>query len=361
MSESAWCGWVRTMADQLEILSLVPLSTRAREKIEAIDPSIRLTSVVGWFDGELRETWGEYTTRSYLRAGSEGEGTRAERDALLAEADVVLGGFPIPLDLRSRAPKLRWFHQTPAGASNLLGCDLWGSDVVVTTSRGLGNTLAIAEYVVASFLHFARGLNQAAVDAAAGEFDRFAYRPVQVAGKTVCVVGAGGIGQDVGRLCAGLGMRVVGTRRAPTSELPAGFDEIGGPDQLHRLLETAEFVAVCCQWTPETEGLIGRQALAALPEGAALVNVARGEVVDEQALVEGLDRLRGVALDVYRGEFDHEPPAELWSDQKVLITPHISAGSDDRSARPIELFRDNLRAMLAGRELRNVLDWSRGY
>ena len=84
-------------------------------------------------------------------------------------------------------------------------------------------------------------------------------------------------------------------------------------------------------------------------------------MVDEQALVEGLDRLRGVALDVYRGEFDHEPPAELWSDQKVLITPHISAGSDDRSARPIELFRDNLRAMLAGRELRNVLDWSRGY
>lgn len=349
------------MSGPLTIVSLVPLPAGAEEEIAAIDPAIELRSAAGWFDGELRDTWGEYTTRSYLRPGAQGRGTRAERDALLAGADVILGGFPVPVDLRVRSPRLRWFHQTPAGASNLRGCDLWGSDVLVTTSRGLGNTLAIAEYVVASFLHFARGLHRAEADRRAGEFDRFAYRPVLLAGKTVCVVGAGGIGRDVGRLCAALGMRVVGTRRSPQGATPAGFEELAGPERLLELLGEASFVAVCCQWTPETEGLIGREALAALPPGAVVVNVARGEVVDEPALIESLDRLLGVALDVYVGEFEHPPPSRLWEDPRVLVTPHVSAGAEDRSSRPIELFGENLRALLAGRPLRNVVDWARGY
>ena len=122
---------------------------------------------------------------------------------------------PFPLDLRARAPRLKWFHQRPAGASNLLMGDLWGSLVVVTTSRGVGDTLAMAEYAVAGILHFARGLHQAAVDRGVGAFNPRSYRPLLLEGKTACVVGAGGIGLEVGRLCAALGMRVVGTRRQP--------------------------------------------------------------------------------------------------------------------------------------------------
>ena len=110
---------------------------------------------------------------------------------------------------------MKWFHQRPAGASNLLLGDLWGSGVIVTTSRGLGNTLAMAEYAVAGILYFAKGLYRAAVDRSAAAFDHRAYRPLLMEGKTACVVGAGGIGLDVGRLCAALGMRVVGTRRNP--------------------------------------------------------------------------------------------------------------------------------------------------
>src|SRR6266576_1559596 len=98
----------------------------------------------------------------YLSQKSMGEGTREERDRLLAEADVIFGGWPFPLDLRGRAPKLKWFHQRPAGASNLLLGDLWGSDVAVTTSRGAGNTLAMAEYAIAGILHVAKGLHRAA-------------------------------------------------------------------------------------------------------------------------------------------------------------------------------------------------------
>ena len=116
---------------------------------------------------------------------------------------MILAGFPVPVDLRARSPRLRWLHQTPAGASNLHRCDVWGSTVTVTTSRGLGNTRAIAEYVIASFLHFARGFDVAADDRRRGMLDRRRYRPILVDGQTACVVGVGGIGAEVGRLAAG--------------------------------------------------------------------------------------------------------------------------------------------------------------
>src|SRR6202008_4888675 len=116
----------------------------------------------------------------YLRPGAVGSGTREERDRLLSQAEVILGGWPFPLDLRARAPRLKWFHQRPAGASNLRRGDLWGSDVTVTTSRGLGSTLAMAEYAVAGILHFAKALPQASADRGAGSFDHRAYRPLLI-------------------------------------------------------------------------------------------------------------------------------------------------------------------------------------
>jgi len=120
---------------------------------------------------------------------------------------------------------------------------------------------------------------------------------------------------------------------------------------------------ICCQWTPETTGLFNHDRFAAMKQGSVLVNVARGEIVDEQALIDTLQRghLRGVVLDVYVGEFERTPPPELWQDPRVLITPHVSGQSDDNRHRAIEVFCDNLRAYLDGTPLRNVIDWSRGY
>ncbi|MEK9662965.1 MAG: NAD(P)-dependent oxidoreductase, partial [Alphaproteobacteria bacterium] len=305
------------MNNPLTIVSTARLSAAERAQIEAVSPRIRLVEAGGWFDGEIRETWPEATADRFLAPEATGHGTRAERNALLAQAEVVLVPFPYPLDLRARAPKLKWVHQRPAGASNIKAGDLWGSDVTVTTSRGHAASLPIAEYVIAAFLHFARGLHRAAVDAAAGSFDRAAYEPVQLAGKTVCVVGAGGIGREVGRLADALGMLVTGTRRSGgDGDLPVGFAALHPPEALHGLLKQADFVAVCCQWTPETEGLIGRNAFATMKPGAVLVNVARGEIVDTAALIDALaaGRLRGVALDVYTGEFEGLPDARLWQD-----------------------------------------------
>ena len=348
----------------VNILAIQRIAAADKARIEAADPSVRLVEAGGWFDGEIRETWPAFTTQRYIGRNANGEGTREDRDRLLGEAEIVLAGFPFPIDLRARAPRLRWFHQRPAGASNLLIGDLWGSDVIATTSRGAANSLPIAEYAIASILYFAKGLNRAAVDRAEGGFDHRGYRSILVEGKTVCVVGAGGIGREVGRLCAALGMRVVGTRRNPGGDLAPGFSEIAGADELDRLLPESDIVAVCCQWTPETTKLFNAPRFAAIKRGGILVNVARGEIVDEEALADAIEsgHLRGAALDVYVGEFERPPPARLWSNPNVLITPHISSISDaDDRHGAIDLFCENLRAYLDGQPLKNVIDWDAGY
>jgi phosphoglycerate dehydrogenase-like enzyme len=223
----------------------------------------------------------------------------------------------------------------------------------------------MAEYVLAAFLHFARGLHRVGRDQQCHRFDHRTYSPIAVEGKTVCVVGAGGIGQEVGRLCVAAGMRVIGTRRsgAPSGAMPEGFSQLGGPEHLKEFLAQSDFIAVCCQWTPETTGLIGREAFAAMKPTATLVNVARGEIIDEDALLAALDqgKLRGVALDVYVGEFERPPDIRLWDHERVIITPHVSAGSDVSQHRGVELFCCNLRAYLDGQPLANVIDWARGY
>lgn len=350
---------------RVDVLSIQRVAAADLARIAAVDPAVRVTDAGGWFDGEIRETWSAYAAARYLAPGATGQGTREERDRLLAGADVILGGWPYPLDLRARAPLLKWFHQRPAGASNLLMGDLWGSDVMVTTSRGAGNTLAIAEYAIAGILHFAKGLQRAASDAQAGTFDHRSYRPLLIEGKTLCVIGAGGIGRDVGRLGAALGMRVLGTRRHPSAGegLPTGFAVLGGAADLDGFLAESDFVAVCCQWTPETTGLIGEARLALMKSGTILVNVARGEILDEAAVADALDRghLRGVAMDVYNGEFERLPPERLWKDPRVLITPHVSGASDANRHGAIEVFCENLRAYLDGRSLKNVIDWELGY
>ncbi|MGH7116768.1 MAG: NAD(P)-dependent oxidoreductase, partial [Stellaceae bacterium] len=258
---------------QVNVLTIQRISARDRAKIEAVDPAIRLTDAGGWFDGELRETWPAFTAARYLAPGAMGSGTRAERDRLLDDAEIILGGWPFPLDLRARARRLKWFHQRPAGASNLLKSDLWGSEVTVTTSRGVGSTLAMAEYALSGILYFAKGLRHAAADRDAGAFDPRAYRPLLIDGKTVCVVGAGGIGRDVARLGAALGLRVVGTRRHPQpgEPLPAGFCELGAAGDLDRFLPRSDFVVICCPWTAETNRLFDTKRFAAMKAGSVLV------------------------------------------------------------------------------------------
>lgn len=349
----------------VELLVIAPVADEDLDRIRAIDTQVKVVDGRGLFDSEIRDTWPNGTVQRFLSKRQGRASTSQERDQLLTCAEIILGGWPFPLTLRSRAPNLRWYHQLQAGASNLRRSDLWGSDIIVTTSRGYGNNRAMAEYVLAGFLHFARGLHQAYRDRRLHYLDRSAYQPVLLQGKRACVIGAGGIGQEVARLCAGAGMRVIGTRRRKPSEsaLPPGFDRLVGSDGLLEVLAESHFVAVCCQWTSETTKLVGREAFAAMRTGTVLVNVARGEIIDEKELLNALaaGKLRGVALDVYIGEMEREPDRRLWDDERVLITPHTSAGTDKSQHRGVELFCENLLAYLDGRPPTNVVDWERGY
>jgi phosphoglycerate dehydrogenase-like enzyme len=223
----------------------------------------------------------------------------------------------------------------------------------------------MAEYVLASFLHFARALHLSYRDKRRRRFDHKSYVPVNIRDKTVCIVGTGGIGLEVAQLCAAAGMRVVGTRREvdPRKPFPPGFARLEPAAALHELLRESEFVAVCCPWTKETTNLITKEAFAAMKPGTVLVNISRGEIIDEAALKDALaeDKLRGFATDVYVGEFEGPPNPTLWKDERVIITPHVSAMTDVSEHQGMRLFCDNLERYLEGRPLENVIDWQRGY
>jgi phosphoglycerate dehydrogenase-like enzyme len=287
--------------------------------------------------------------------------------AILAQAEVLLVGYPVPAGLAARSPRLAWAHHTQAGVSNLAGSDLWSSDVTLTSSRGAVAATAIAEYAVAAAAHFARGLHEAARQKAAGQFTQEGYRLLTLRGATMGIIGLGGIGQEVARLARAAGMRVIGTRRSVTAPLHgAGEADLVLPaDRILEIAAESDFLVICSQLTAETNGFINASVFAAMKPGAVLINVARGEEVDEDALVAAVTtgRIRGAVLDVYAGELSGQPPRpELVELPQVLLTPHISARGDTNIAEPLRrLFADNLRRYLDGQPLLNLVDRARGY
>lgn len=287
--------------------------------------------------------------------------------AILAQAEVLLVGYPVPAGLAARSPRLVWAHHTQAGVSNLAGTDLWGSEVTLTSSRGAVAATAIAEYVLAAAAHFARGLHEAARQKAAGEFTRHGYQMLTLGGATMGVIGLGGIGQEVARLSRAAGMRVIGTRRSVAAPLrdADGADLVLPADRILQVAADSDFLVVCSQLTDQTRGFINAPVFAAMKPDAVLINVARGEEVDEDALVEAITagRIRGAVLDVYAGELAGRPPRpELTALPQILLTPHISGSGDTNMAEPLRrLFAGNLRRYLDGQPLLNVVDRARGY
>jgi phosphoglycerate dehydrogenase-like enzyme len=288
-------------------------------------------------------------------------------ERLLEPADVVLVGYPVPNGIAERAPRLKWVQHTQAGVSNLHRTDLWESGAIITSSRGAVSATAIAEYVIAGAHYFGRGLHEATRQKAAGQFDGSQYRLRSLTGATIGVVGLGGIGREVARLARAAGMRVLATRRSAAAPQPDtdGADLLLPAADLVELAAASDYVAVCAQLTAQTRGILGADVFAAMKPDAVLINVARGEIVDEDALVAALreGRIRGALLDVYDGELDGRPPRrELVELPQVVLTPHISGRGDPAGREPAKrLFADNLRRYLDGRPLLNQVDRARGY
>lgn len=292
---------------------------------------------------------------------------REEFERTLARAEVVCA-FQVPDDILERAPHLRWFQFPGAGVDNLQRTDLLrkGSSVVVTSVAGM-HAIPISEYVFASMLMFAHRfpemvLAQQRHDWAIGRRWN-ALRGGELAGKTLGVIGLGGIGRRIAQLGHAFGMRVLGLRRSASSGTDdPDVDDLYPPARLRDLLGACDYVVLAVPLTAETERMIGEHELLAMRPNAYLVNISRGRVVDEQALIRALESgwIAGAGLDVTVEEpLSQDSP--LWDMPNVILTPHMSGLTDQYSARLAEVFSDNLRRYRAGEPLLHVVDPALGY
>lgn len=304
-------------------------------------------------------------------ADGQGDGGGPSPEALAAVrgAEVYLGyGIPRPLLEAATAPpegRLRWAHSGAAGVGGSLYPEMRESGVLFTNSAGI-HAEPMADTVLAMILHFARGLDFAVRAQAEGRWVKEPFEaadaPVrELAELTAGILGLGGIGRAVARRLAALGVRVLAVRRSG-AEGPPGVELVRGEDPLGRLLERSDVLVVTVPETAETRGMIGRAELERLPPGAVVVNVARGRIVDEEALVEALraGRLRGAALDVFARE-PLPPESPLWDLSNVLVTPHVSGTSHRFWRRETDLIVENIRRYLAGEPLLNLVDKTAGY
>lgn len=254
-------------------------------------------------------------------------------------------------------PGLRWMHTASAGVDHILFPELRDSDIVLTNASGVFN-IPIAETVLAYMLAVVKRLPEFLAQQRERRWHKLPLRELR--GLTVGIVGLGDIGTEIARLCRAFGMHVLGLRRRP---LPSDVaDEVLPPDRLHDLLARSDFVVIALPLTEETRGLIGRAELAAMKPGAWLINISRGAIVDEEALVEALreGRIGGACLDVFAEEpLPSESP--LWEMPNVIITPHNSWSSPRIEEREVELFLENLRRYVSGEPLLNVVDKRAGY
>jgi phosphoglycerate dehydrogenase-like enzyme len=300
---------------------------------------------------------------------SDGDGPREpseESIAAIRDAEVYFG-FGIPRPLFLAGTKLQWVHSAAAGVGNALFPEMLASDVRLTNSAGV-HAVPIAEYVVAAVLHFFRGLDVAQAQQRESRWDKAFFvsedTPVREVGEAaVLIVGTGGIGTEVATRLAALGAMCVGVRRHPERGAPSGFSRVVGTDRLDEEIPKADVIVLATPLTPESKGLLDRDRLARLKRHAIVVNVARGALIDEDALATRLrdGALRGAALDVFR----EEPLAStspLWQLRSALLTPHISPVSPGRFwPRALDVFIDNWRRHVRGKPLRNLVDKRAGY
>jgi phosphoglycerate dehydrogenase-like enzyme len=300
---------------------------------------------------------------------SDGDGPTGSSEEVLREmpnAEVYLGfGIPRPLLLAAR--QLRWVHSAAAGVGSALYPEMLASDVVLTNSAGV-HAVPIAEYVVAGLLYFTRGFDIARAQQALSTWDKHPFvgedSPLrEVGGSRVLIIGAGGLGSETAKRLTALGATCIGVRRRPELGSPPGFARIVGPQSVDAELPGADVVVLTAPLTEATRGLLTAERLDMLPPHAIVVNVARGALLDETALVERLERgrLRGAVLDVFQQE-PLAPESALWQLRSALVTPHVSPVSPGRFwARELDLFLDNWRRYVRGQPLYNVVDKHAGY
>jgi phosphoglycerate dehydrogenase-like enzyme len=284
---------------------------------------------------------------------------------LLSQSEVL---FDFPQNesrpLLELAPKLRWVQTTSAGVGPLVQrLGLQDSELIVTTASGI-HAQPLAEFVFAALLYHTKEIGRLKAEQQAHQWHRFAG--IELADKVMAVIGPGRIGREIARIARAFRMRTVALGRDcdPARAESLGIDRLYSRDELHLMLAEADCLVVCAPLTPETEDLLGAYEFAALKPGAVFVNIGRGAIVDENALLRGLreGQIAFAALDVFR----EEPlPADspFWDLPNVLINPHSASTVGTENAKIAELFIRNLGHYLAGKfdQMSPILDKQRLY
>jgi phosphoglycerate dehydrogenase-like enzyme len=300
---------------------------------------------------------------------SDGDGPRGasvEAIELVSEAEAYFG-FGFTADLLAAARRLRWVHSAAAGVGNVLKSGIADTDILLSNAAGI-HSIPMAEFIIGGLLHFMRGLDVAIDQQRRGEWSKAFYvaddSPLRELGDTrVLIVGTGGIGGATATRLSALGATCVGVRRRPELGAPPGFSSVVGVTELDGELARAQVVVLAAPLTAGTSRLMSRERLERLPTGAIVVIVARGALMDEEALADLLEmgRLRGAVLDVFNEE-PLSPQSRLWGLRSALVVPHVSPVSPGRFwPRSLDLFLDNWHRYSNGQPLRNLVDKHEGY
>ena len=282
----------------------------------------------------------------------------------IADAD-IFAGWRLKPEQFARAAKLKWIHATAAGVDQLMYDEVRRSPVVITNSSSV-LTLPMAEHTLGLVLALARRIPSAVRYQekrhwAQQEIWDETPHPRELSGSTLVVVGYGAIGREVGRRVHALGMKVIGVKRDPTRG-GEHADRVVAVENLEQVLGEGDFVVLATPVTPATQRLFGQKQFAAMKPSAYFINIARGILVDTEALVAALEGrvIAGAAIDVAERE-PLVPESPLWTAPNLLITPHLAAVSEPLWKRHAALLFENLDRWFAGRELLNRVDKERGY
>ncbi|MFG0274266.1 MAG: D-2-hydroxyacid dehydrogenase [Phycisphaerales bacterium] len=306
--------------------------------------------------------------RAALRAAAPGvrivDGLTRETVLNHAAGAHAIDAHLVTPEFLASAPNLVWVQSRSAGVDRYMSLDgLVNNDRIVLTNMRAAHGPTIADHSMAMLLSLTRGLRGYDALQREGRWlrDLPDTEPIALQGRTMLVVGFGGIGSEIGVRAHAFGMRIIATRRS-AAQGPDWVERMGTADDLMAMLPEADVVALAVPLTPETEHLIDAAAFAAMKPGAYLINIARGRVVDTNAMLDALrsGRLAGAGLDVT----DPEPlPAghPLWREPNVIITPHVAGVADLTRDRAFALLRENIRRFDAGEPLLNVVDKQAGY
>ena len=341
--------------DQLRVLIASLLEPQHVARIEAADPRVSVLYAPGLLPVPRYPADHTGVPRD-LSAAELGAWA-----ALRRQADVSFDfDWQAPADMVANCPRLRWVQATSAGIGGFLDrTELAGTELVFTTAAGV-HGVPLAEFALLGLLYFAKGMPALAGAKAARHWQRHAGS--QVAGSRALLVGLGGAGRSVARLLAAAGVEVYGAGRPGHRYDVPGVASYLASDQLHQVLPQVDALVLACPLTEQTRGLIGAAELALMRRGSVLVNISRGPVVDEEALVDALraGHLGGACLDVFATE-PLPAGSPLWDMPNVIVSPHSAATVAAENGLLTDLFIDNLRRCLAGRPLRNTYDRAAGY